>query len=149
MLPPDGRVSLPEELTFSETDGVMNVCAFLDTEGSLQTQLIVTLTVEDGGTASKDMTSLPKLFDQCYNIFIPTALNDDYILSVPFVYLIGPFDDGGNNEMCPTISIQDDEFLEGNQMLSVAVSSTNLNPNSIEIAMSGVIITILDDEGME
>lgn len=78
---------------------------------------------------------------------MPTALNDDYTLSAPFVYSIGPFDDGGNIEVCPTISIQDDGFLEGNEMLSVAVSSINLNPNSIEITMPSVIITIQDNEG--
>ena len=67
MVSPDGRVSLPEQLTFSETDGTVNICAFLDTEGSLRTQLIVTLTVEGGGTASKEITLLLKMFDQCYS----------------------------------------------------------------------------------
>ena len=70
-------------------------------------------------------------------------MNEDYTLNAPFVYSIGP----DNNGECPSISIQDDAFLEGNQMLSVAVSSTNLNPNSIEIAMPRVVIIILDDEG--
>ena len=66
MVSPDGTVSLPDELTFSETNGTVNICASLQTEGSLQTELIVTLTVEDGGTASKEITRLLKLFDQHY-----------------------------------------------------------------------------------
>ena len=78
---------------------------------------------------------------------MPTALNADYTLSAPFVYSIGPFENEVNNEVCPTISIQDDEFLEGNEILSVAISSINLNSNSIEITMPSVIITIQDDEG--
>ena len=44
-------MSLPEELEFSETDGEVNICASLQTSGLLQTELIVTLSIRDAGTA--------------------------------------------------------------------------------------------------
>ena len=46
-------VSLPEELTFSELDAAVDICASVETNGTLMTQLTITFTVEEGGTASK------------------------------------------------------------------------------------------------
>ena len=44
-------MSLPGELEFSETDGEVNICASLQTSGLLRTELIVTLSIRDAGTA--------------------------------------------------------------------------------------------------
>ena len=41
---------------FPETDGTVSICASLQTNGVLQAELIVTLSVEEGGTASKHIS---------------------------------------------------------------------------------------------
>lgn len=68
------------------------------------------------------------------------AIDEDFVPSTPFVYTIG-------SPQCPSITIQDDDLLENEQNFSVRISSTNLNSNSIEISMSSLMITILDNEG--
>ena len=49
----DVSVSLPEELTFSELDEAVDICASVETNGTLMTQLTITFTIEEGGTASE------------------------------------------------------------------------------------------------
>lgn len=52
---PDGRVVLPEDLTVSEMEGSVTICPSILSSGVLQTQVVVTLTIEEGGTASKEI----------------------------------------------------------------------------------------------
>ena len=56
------------------------------------------------------------------------------------MYTIGP--DGVPE--CPSITILDDNQLEGNQEFSIAIASVNLNT---EILSASVQVKILDNEG--
>lgn len=58
---PDGRVVLPENLTVSEMEGSVAICPSILSSGVLQTQVVVTLTIEEGGTASKEIPQISLL----------------------------------------------------------------------------------------
>lgn len=55
----DGSVVLPEDLTVPESVGIVVICPSIVSSGVLQTQVVVTLTVEEGGTASKEIPQMP------------------------------------------------------------------------------------------
>lgn len=54
----DGSVVLPEDLTVPETEGTVMICPLILSNGVLQTQVVITLTVEEGGTASKEIPQM-------------------------------------------------------------------------------------------
>ena len=48
----DVSVSLPDELIVSESNGTVDICAVVETNGTLMAQLNISFTFEPGGTAS-------------------------------------------------------------------------------------------------
>ena len=51
-------VNLLGEMIVSEAIGNVDICAMIETEGSLLTQLTVTFTIQGGGTASNNIIVL-------------------------------------------------------------------------------------------
>ena len=69
-------------------------------------------------------------------------MDEDYsVVSSPFVYSIGP----GDMVECPSIYIENDRLLEGEQQFSVTILSTNLES---QIGSSHILVKIIDDEGI-